>query len=313
MIVGVAVRRHRHVGTEQAAELVVYDDLQGCAAATHVAVEADDPIGGSHHDMQIVAHHEHAATPSIHDPADQLVQLGLPRVIHSLHGLVQHEQVWHAHERSREEDPLEFATRQVRDPCRKEVPDRSLLKCLCNHLGRVPAGQGHEPSNGERQRRIEMDALRHVADTPRMVTAYGAGIGHEEPEEQSGEGGFSRSVRPDEGYNLAAGDSDIDVVENPSSPPAQSDAAGLDQCFPVQHRLRLRPPWSTPDTFPSPPACEREPRTRTHQRKHGPFASTRLCSVRQLPHIARTRGTPCRAPHPARCTQCMHCGSRYGG
>ena len=98
--------------------------------AADVTVEADHPVGRGHHDVQVVGDHEGPAPPARPDAGDEIVQLELPRYVHSLDRLVEDEQVGLAQERARQEDAPQLAAR--------EVGRRLVDQTLCAHFVEDP-------------------------------------------------------------------------------------------------------------------------------------------------------------------------------
>ena len=88
------------LGSEQADIFRVLGHLVGLARAAHMAIEAYNVVGCSHHHMQIVGNHQHTAAALIPDALDQRVERQLARVIDARHRLVQHQQIWLTDERA---------------------------------------------------------------------------------------------------------------------------------------------------------------------------------------------------------------------
>src|SRR5579883_3681427 len=60
----------------------------GQAAAADMMIEADDMVRRRHDEMEVMRDEQHAAAALFADAADQREELGLPRDIDALHGLV---------------------------------------------------------------------------------------------------------------------------------------------------------------------------------------------------------------------------------
>ena len=71
---------------------VIGDRFRGAATAD-MLIQADDPIGGCHHQVQIVRYHHHSALVLIADSGDQLIKFHLTMHIDSLHRFIEHQQV----------------------------------------------------------------------------------------------------------------------------------------------------------------------------------------------------------------------------
>ena len=68
-------------------------DLLGVARTAHMAIQANHLIGGTHHQMQVVGDHQHAAAVAVAQPGNQAVQLGLAADIHALYRFIEHQQL----------------------------------------------------------------------------------------------------------------------------------------------------------------------------------------------------------------------------
>src|SRR5690606_26074163 len=75
MVVVVVIDRHAAgILAEQLDEGRVVADLFRMPRATHMAVEADDLVGGAHDQVQIVGYHQYAAAEAVAQSADQAVE-----------------------------------------------------------------------------------------------------------------------------------------------------------------------------------------------------------------------------------------------
>src|SRR6185437_1962239 len=73
----------------------------GMATAADVMIEADDAVGGGHHQMQVVRYQQHAAAPRVTQAPDEGEELGLAGDVDALHRLVEHQQLGLAQQRPR--------------------------------------------------------------------------------------------------------------------------------------------------------------------------------------------------------------------
>ena len=81
-------------------------DLLGMARAADVPIQADHLVGGAHHQVQVVGHHQHAAAMALAQLADQPVQLALAVDVDALHGFVEHQQFGLAEQGAGQQHPL---------------------------------------------------------------------------------------------------------------------------------------------------------------------------------------------------------------
>ena len=104
-----------------------------------------------------------------------------------------------------------------------------MAQRIGHRLRLAAAGQVHEPLHGQRQRRINVQALRDIADG--QVRRAGDGARHRrqrayQPFEQRG---LSRPVRSDDGHNLARVYGEIDVAQHGGAALGQRHAVRFDQ------------------------------------------------------------------------------------
>src|SRR5690606_29343023 len=93
IVLVVVYRQGTGLLTEQGNEGRVGTHLLRAPRAAYVPVQTDHGVGGRHHQMQVVGHHQHTATVTVPQPGDQLVEFDLTVHIDPLHRLVQHQQV----------------------------------------------------------------------------------------------------------------------------------------------------------------------------------------------------------------------------
>ena len=77
--------------SKQAQVLRVPGDFSRLSFTADVAVEAEHSIGGGHYQVQIVRHHENAASALFFQPSDQSVEFRLSEVVHSLGRFVKYK------------------------------------------------------------------------------------------------------------------------------------------------------------------------------------------------------------------------------
>jgi hypothetical protein len=153
------------VRAKQGAILGVSADVLRMALAADPVIQANDTIGRAHHNVQVVADHQHATAKVIPDFLNLTVKVGGAGLVETLRGLVQHEQVRLIEQGAGHERALELPARQ---PGHRDISvagdARSFKRFL--YVGRpVSFRQVEEPSDGERQRWVDMEPLRYITDT----------------------------------------------------------------------------------------------------------------------------------------------------
>ena len=93
VVVVVVIKRQlvRCPGAEQLGKSGVDTNFLWPAGTADMAVQANHPVGAAHHQVQVVAYHQNAATASIPDPRQQLEQCRLAGYIHALGRFIEHQ------------------------------------------------------------------------------------------------------------------------------------------------------------------------------------------------------------------------------
>ena len=168
LVDGEGVRRLR---PEQARVLGVLGHRLRHARAAHMAVEADDAVALGHHDVQVVRDQQHAEAPLGAQAADQGVELGLAGVV-DRRAPARRAPAGRASGSARAPAPRAAARRPTarRAGARASVPAPTSASTLPD-LGRCRRGPAErdEPRHGERDRPVDVEALRRVADDERLA------------------------------------------------------------------------------------------------------------------------------------------------
>ena len=117
VVMAVDCKRRRRAAAEEAHIFRALAHRLRRAAAADMAVEADDGICLRHDDMQIVRDQQDTAAGRIADRLDEFVERDLAGEIHTLHGLVENEQIGLAGNGACHQRTLEFAAREMLDLC----------------------------------------------------------------------------------------------------------------------------------------------------------------------------------------------------
>src|SRR4051812_24570911 len=109
MMVRIDRQRLGRGGAEQFQERLVPAHVLGRAGAAEMGVEAVAPVGGGHHDIQIVVYSQHAASRGFAGVGDDLVDLDRPADIEVLAWFIEHQEARITQERPRQHHPLQLA------------------------------------------------------------------------------------------------------------------------------------------------------------------------------------------------------------
>ena len=205
VIMMVGVYRHRlHAGLAEQFEIRwIVADLFRMAMAAHVLVEADHFVGGRHHQVQIVRHHQHATAMAVTNAGNEVVQLGLAFEIDTLGGFVEYQQLRLAEQRPRQQYALQLTAGKGLQAAVAQMIGTYFLQCSSD-VGRSGARrQLQEALHTQRQSGIHLQALRHVADAQVGTAVDSAAAGHHQPESDLHQCGLAGTVGADERQDLA--------------------------------------------------------------------------------------------------------------
>ena len=277
LVMVVPVERQRPLGAEaeQRAILRRRRDHRRRALAADVAVEADHPVRRRHHHVQVVADHQHARSrarrgsarsagrsaprPAGRGPAPPRRAPGGPAAAAAPAPAAPAGT-------GRPRAPPSAARRGRRCPTRSSAGARSRAS---------PLGEPEEAPHRHRQRRVDRQPLRHVADPqprrahdPPRVRPLG-------PDQQPQERALARAVRPDDRHDLARVEREVHPARAPgarrrTSPGPAASISGVTpaHCPPRGSGRRApRPPspsarWRSPPPPPRSMSAPRRPRQR---------------------------------------------------
>jgi hypothetical protein len=209
------VRQHRRRARPgQAVILAVGADRLRRAGAAHVAVDAQDAVGPRHHDVEVVRHHQDAEVALAADTVDQVVDRDLADEVDALRRLVEDEDVRLDGDRAGEHHPLQLAAGQRRHHAAGEVGAVDRRERRGERGLAQSGGEAHEALDRDRQRPVDLEPLRHVADPQPAGARHRPRGGRYEPEQRLDDGRLAAAVGADEGDHLAACDGDVDAAND---------------------------------------------------------------------------------------------------
>src|SRR5690606_32076862 len=120
------------------------------AGAADVAVQADHPVGRSHHQMKIMADQKHATAAFPAHPVNQLVEVQLSVEIYTLCRFIQDEEIGLRQEDASQEYALQFpsgkreelSVRQMTHPGFLQGSENFLSAKASRKLQEISSGQG---------------------------------------------------------------------------------------------------------------------------------------------------------------------------
>ena len=229
MMVMVDAERRGGLGAEQPHVFGMARHGVGYAGATDVAVETDHPVALCHHDVQVVADQQHADAALLSQPADQRVELGLADVIDTAHRLVEHQQMRLAQQRSGEEHTLQLAARKRIDLLARRSAGPDVVERTPHvRLARALA-EREEAHHAQRDRRLYVEALRHVADDEARGARDAPRVRLFQPEQQPHQRRLAGTVGTDQRQDLACPDVEVDRFQDDALAARHADIPCGDQ------------------------------------------------------------------------------------
>lgn len=178
--------------------------------------------------MQIMAHHENAAVERLAKCRDQIIEARLACLVEPLGRLVEHDQVRAPQQGMGKQRALHLPARQGAQLATAEASQPHLLKAPLP-LPRIPAGQREEIVDHHRQRPVDGDLLRDVANAKTGGAADATAARRQGADQQAEKRALTGSVRTDDRHDLATPDCNIDIPEDPLSAQRQTDPRRLDE------------------------------------------------------------------------------------
>ncbi len=186
--------------------------------------------------------------------------------IDALDRLVQHQELRLAQQRARQQHALQLAAR--------EGLQRQVERMACADLGQRcrqrlpprPGDQRQEAAHRQRQRLVDGEALRHIADAQARPAAHQAGIRPLQPQRDAQQRRLAGAVGADDGDDLAGAKGERDVAQRDVRTESDMETGQLDQrrwrgghrlprthCWQRGHRPRTSMVWRS-TAKPSSPA-----------------------------------------------------------
>ena len=182
--------------------------------AAHMPIEADHPITGGHHDMQIMADQQNSHARIAPHLFDQAVETRLSGLIETLGRFVQNQNLRCVQQSPRQKNALQLPPRK-----RHHLPICQIRHAAARQGGgglrvRARPGQGQKAPRRHGQRPVNRQPLRHIADSqprpPHHFPARKPLYAQQSPQKCR----FPRPVRPDDGHDLSGGQAQADAAEN---------------------------------------------------------------------------------------------------
>ena len=194
-----------------------------------------DPVALRHDDVQVVADEQHADPARLPQPPDERVELGLAGVVDAAHRLVEDEEVGVAQQRARKHDALQLAARELRELLIDDALRADLGEHVRDRRSRRPA-EREEARHRHRDRAIEVEPLRGVADAQAGASVHDTGVGRHEPEQHAHERRLAGAVGPDQRDDLARPDVDRHVEQQGAAVALQGQATGGEEGIGIERR-----------------------------------------------------------------------------
>ncbi|MCY1407932.1 hypothetical protein D9M71_232440 [compost metagenome] len=171
-------------------------------------------IRGAHHQMQIVGDHQHAATVTVAQAGDQAVQLSLAGHVDTLYRLIEYQQFRFAQQGPGQQHALHFATGNALHRAVDDLFGADFLECCQGHRTVYARHQTQKAQYRQRQGRVDMEFLRHVADPQFRLAPDAAAVRFQQAEHGTYQCGFAGAVGADQCHDLPRLDTQLNVVQH---------------------------------------------------------------------------------------------------
>jgi len=201
-IVGVVVmvvinRQALCVFSEKLDKCRIAADLLGVAGAADMAIQANDLVGGAHHQVQIVGNHQHTAAVTVSQAGDQAIEFSLAGHVHALYRFVEHQQPRPTQPGPGQQDTLHFTAGNTLHGAVDHLLGADFLERGQRHRAVHTRHQAQEAQHRERQGRVDMQLLRHVADPQFRLAPDAAAVGLQQTEHGAHQCGLAGAIGAD--------------------------------------------------------------------------------------------------------------------
>lgn len=237
VIVVVTIERQRAPGTRSEERAVFWCGRHDGrrSGATDMAIQADDPVGRAHHDMQFMADHENGAAGLVSHGFDLAVEGGGTVLVQALGRLVEQEDIRLFDQGPRKQNALKLPARQTGHLSLPKVGNtRGLQRGYAGGALDTPR-QTQEPFDRDWQCRIDVQTLRHIADTQSRLLPNVSARRFNRSDYRFEKAGFTRSVRPHNRDDFTGLDCQVHVAQNGFLAMLDGQVFNVDQA----HRLSV--------------------------------------------------------------------------
>ena len=229
MVVTVQRQRPLGAGAEQCAVFWRIGDNFGRPFTTDMSVEAQHTVRGGHNHVQIMAHHQYGTAAGAAHGLDLSVKTCGTGLVQPLCRFVKDQDIGRLQQRARQQHPLELASRQGGKLVLPQLRHACILQRSLRGLRADPVGQIEEPRHGERERCVNREGLRHVADAQSFGAPHTACCRAHGPDKRTQQRGFAGPVGTNDRYNLAARHMDVHIAQDRAPAVSKPQAVCFDQ------------------------------------------------------------------------------------
>ena len=162
-------------------------------------VQAQDFVGFGHHQMQVVRYHQHCAVQFMAQLVDKIVKRHLAIDVNTLGRFIQHQQLWAVEQGAGQQYALGFAAGEFLHRRVDQMPGLHTFQCRQDVVFAGTRAQTQEAADGQRQRGVKMQLLRHVANPQAVFPLDDTLCWCYQPQNHSHKGRFTGAVRAQQG------------------------------------------------------------------------------------------------------------------
>ena len=207
-------RQRARILAEKLDEGRITADLLGMARAADMVVEADNLVGRAHDQVEIMGHHQYAATVALAQAGDEAVKLGLPGHVDALNRLVEHKQRRGAEQGARQQHTLQLTTGNALQRAIDHTLGAYFFQCRHCSSAVDTRHQPQESPYRQRQRSVDLQLLRHVADRQPGLAPNRSAAGFHQAENTAHQRCLASTIGADERDNFAGAQGQVHILQN---------------------------------------------------------------------------------------------------
>ncbi len=184
-----------------------------------------------------MGNHQHTAAVTVSQAGDQAIEFSLAGHVDALYRFVEHQQLRLTQQGPGQQDTLHLTAGNTLHRAVDHLLGADFLERGQRHRAIHTRHQAQEAQHRERQGRVDMQLLRHVADPQFRLAPDAATVGLQQTEHGAHQCGLASAIGADQGHNLPRLDAQFDVIQHRL--PGKRDGNLLE----ADQRVAHQAPW----------------------------------------------------------------------